>query len=81
MLREGPLSLRAQERLLTALPERPTQAAAWLGGLLPLLLPLLMPLLLPLAAARREALVPPFVRLSGLIGLEVAAVNVVGEGL
>ena len=77
MLREGPLSLRAQERLLTALPERPTQAAAWLGGLLPLL----MPLLLPLAAARREALVPPFVRLSGLIGLEVAAVNVVGEGL
>ena len=77
MLREGPLSLRAQERLLTALPERPTQAAAWLGGLLPLLLPLLV----PLAAARREALVPPFVRLSGLIGLEVAAVNVVGEGL
>ena len=77
MLREGPLSLRAQERLLTALPERPTQAAAWLGGLLPLLLPLLV----PLAAARREALVPPFMRLSGLIGLEVAAVNVVGEGL
>ena len=77
MLREGPLSLRAQERLLATLPERSTQAAAWLGGLLPLLLPLLV----PLAAARREALVPPFVRLSGLIGLEVAAVNVVGEGL
>ena len=73
MLTEGPLRQRAQQWLLAALPERLAQAATWLVGL--------VPLLAPLTTARREALVPPLMRLIGLVGFEVAAVDVVSKGL
>ena len=94
--RQGPRGLRAEQRLLAALPERRAQAAAPqaaapqaaaphaaapqaaapAGGLLPLLLPLLPP-----TAGGREAPLPPLMGPAVILLLEVAPVNVVGEGL
>ena len=88
--RQGPRGLRAEQWLLAALPERRAQAAAPQaaapqaaappGGLLPLLRPLLRPLL-PRVAGGRGAALPPLMGPAVLLLLEVAPVDVVGEGL